>query len=355
MDKLMKDSIENKPDPNKLLEWYDYNARAMPWRVPPEKRLKGVLPNPYHVWLSEIMLQQTTVASVKSYFIKFITKWPTIFDLANARDEEIMGAWAGLGYYARARNLLKCARVIVKESDGEFPKTSEALLKLPGVGPYTAAAIASIAYDIPETVVDGNVERVISRIFNIHTKLPKAKKELAFLAKQLTPKIRSGDYAQAIMDLGATICKPTSPKCNICPWVYYCVSNKAGTSEYLPRKFKKPIKQKRYGIVYFVERVDGAILTEVRPANGLLGGMLSLPSSEWGTSFTEDPPIEGTWELKNGLIKHTFTHFLLNLRIMHTTSDLNQPPKRGKFLSLDEFNPNNLPTVMKKVWKLIKY
>ena len=240
----MKDSIENKPDPNKLLEWYDYNARAMPWRVPPEKRLKGVLPNPYHVWLSEIMLQQTTVASVKSYFIKFITKWPTIFDLANARDEEIMGAWAGLGYYARARNLLKCARVIVKESDGEFPKTSEALLKLPGVGPYTAAAIASIAYDIPETVVDGNVERVISRIFNIHTKLPKAKKELAFLAKQLTPTIRSGDYAQAIMDLGATICKPTSPKCNICPWVYYCVSNKAGTSEYLPRKFKKTNKTK---------------------------------------------------------------------------------------------------------------
>ena len=161
MDKLMKDSIENKPDPNKLLEWYDYNARAMPWRVPPEKRLKGVLPNPYHVWLSEIMLQQTTVASVKSYFIKFTTKWPTIFDLANAKDEEIMGAWAGLGYYARARNLLKCARVIVKESDGEFPKASEALLKLPGVGPYTAAAIASIAYDIPETVVDGNVERVI--------------------------------------------------------------------------------------------------------------------------------------------------------------------------------------------------
>jgi A/G-specific adenine glycosylase len=235
----MQISIENKPDPNKLLDWYDCNAREMPWRIAPKNRLAGTQPNPYHVWLSEIMLQQTTVASVKPYFTKFTKKWPTIFDLANAKDDEVMGAWAGLGYYARARNLLKCARLIAKNKSGKFPEEMEALLKLPGIGPYTASAISSIAYDNPETVVDGNVERVISRIFNVHTELPKAKKELSVLAKQLTPKLRSGDYAQAIMDLGATICKPKIPNCDICPWVNHCISKRAGTSVYLPRKIKK--------------------------------------------------------------------------------------------------------------------
>tara|TARA_B100000900_G_scaffold164100_1_gene139348 strand:+ start:164 stop:1225 length:1062 start_codon:yes stop_codon:yes gene_type:complete len=351
----MQTSIENKPDPNKLLDWYDYNAREMPWRIAPKERVSGIRPNPYHVWLSEIMLQQTTVASVKPYFTKFTTKWPTIFDLANAKDEEVMGAWAGLGYYARARNLLKCARLIAIEKSGEFPQAFDALLKLPGIGPYTASAIASIAYDIPETVVDGNVERVISRIFNIHTELPKAKKELSFLAKQLTPKMRSGDYAQAIMDLGATICKPKIPNCEICPWVNHCISKKAGTSKYLPRKVKKTKKPIRYGIAYFVERADGAILTEIREPNGLLGGMLSLPSSEWGDFFRDDPPIDGDWEIKNNLVKHTFTHFDLNLKVMHVNVAREQTPKRGKFLNPDEFDPNNLPTVMKKVWKSIKY
>ena len=351
----MRTSIENKPDPNKLLDWYDYNAREMPWRIGPKKRLSGIRPNPYHVWLSEIMLQQTTVASVKPYFTKFTTKWPTIFDLANAKDEEVMGAWAGLGYYARARNLLKCARLIAKEKSGKFPQAFDALLKLPGVGPYTASAIASIAYDIPETVVDGNVERVISRIFDVHTELPKAKKELSFLAKQLTPKIRSGDYAQAIMDLGATICKPKAPSCDICPWENYCEAKKAGTSKYLPRKVKKTKKPTRYGVAYFVERADGAILTEIRQPIGLLGGMLSLPSSEWGDFFRDDPPIDGDWEIKNNLVKHTFTHFDLNLKVMHVNVAREQTPKRGKFLTPDEFDPNNLPTVMKKVWKSVKY
>ena len=351
----MQPSIKNKPDPNKLLNWYDYNAREMPWRITPKKRLSGIRPNPYHVWLSEIMLQQTTVTSVKPYFKKFTTKWPTIFDLANAKDEEVMGAWAGLGYYARARNLLKCARLIAEEKNGKFPQAFDALIKLPGVGPYTASAISSIAYDIPETVVDGNVERVMSRIFNVHTELPKAKKELSFLAKQLTPKLRSGDYAQAIMDLGATVCKPKIPSCNVCPWMKHCVSRKAGTSRYLPRKVKKEKKPTRFGIAYFVERVDGAILTEIRQENGLLGGMLSLPSSVWGDNFQDDPPITGEWKTKNNPITHTFTHFDLQLKVMHATAKLDETPNRGKFLALDEFDPNNLPTVMKKVWESIKY
>ena len=351
----MQISIENKPDPNKLLDWYDCNAREMPWRIAPKNRLAGIQPNPYHVWLSEIMLQQTTVASVKPYFTKFTKKWPTIFDLANAKDDEVMGAWAGLGYYARARNLLKCARLIAKNKSGKFPEEMEALLKLPGIGPYTASAISSIAYDNPETVVDGNVERVISRIFNVHTELPKAKKELSVLAKQLTPKLRSGDYAQAIMDLGATICKPKIPNCDICPWVNHCISKRAGTSVYLPRKIKKAKKPIRYGIAYFVERVDGAILTEIRPPNGLLGGMLSLPCSLWGDTFQDDPPMEGNWKLKNNVVKHTFTHFNLNLKVMHITTNLEQAPKRGEFLKPDDFDPNNLPTVMKKVWQSIKY
>lgn len=351
----MQISIENKPDPNKLLDWYDSNAREMPWRIAPKKRLAGIKPDPYHVWLSEIMLQQTTVASVKPYFVKFTTKWPTIQDLANAKDEDVMGAWAGLGYYARARNLLKCARLVANEKDGKFPEANEALLKLPGVGPYTAAAISSIAYDNPETVVDGNVERVISRIFNVHTELPKAKKELSILAKQLTPEFRSGDYAQAIMDLGATVCKPKIPQCDICPWANHCISKRKGTSKYLPRKLGKTKKPTRYGIAYFVERVDGAILTEIRPPNGLLGGMLSLPSSEWGDTFHDNPPIDGDWEIKNDLVKHAFTHFDLNLKVMHVTTNLEQVPRRGKFLGPDELDSNNLPTVMKKVWKSIKY
>ena len=297
------------------------------------------------------MLQQTTVASVKPYFTKFTKKWPTIFDLANAKDDEVMGAWAGLGYYARARNLLKCARLIAKNKSGKFPEEMEALLKLPGIGPYTASAISSIAYDNPETVVDGNVERVISRIFNVHTELPKAKKELSVLAKQLTPKLRSGDYAQAIMDLGATICKPKIPNCDICPWVNHCISKKAGTSNYLPRKRKKEKKPIRYGIAYFVERVDGAILTEIRPSNGLLGGMLSLPCSLWGDTFQDDPPMEGNWKIKNNVVKHTFTHFNLNLKVMHITANLEQAPKRGEFLKPDDFEQNNLPIIIKKVWK----
>jgi A/G-specific adenine glycosylase len=201
-----------------LLDWYDTHARKMPWRVDPAARKAGVMPDPYAVWMSEIMLQQTTVATVRSYFERFQTRWPTVADLAAAKDADVMGEWAGLGYYARARNLLKCARVVVDEHDGAFPADHAALLKLPGIGPYTAAAVSSIAFDLPFTVLDGNVERVMARLYDIHTPLPSAKPELMEKASALTPDQRPGDYAQAVMDLGATICSPKSPACGICPW-----------------------------------------------------------------------------------------------------------------------------------------
>ncbi|MDJ0821833.1 MAG: A/G-specific adenine glycosylase, partial [Paracoccaceae bacterium] len=222
-----------------LLEWYDRHARVMPWRVGPEARAGGQRPDPYRVWLSEIMLQQTTVAAVKSYFEAFTARWPSVSDLAAAEDGDVMAAWAGLGYYARARNLLKCARVVTSEHGGQFPDSYDALLKLPGIGPYTAAAISAIAFDRPETVVDGNVERVMARLHDEHTPLPTAKPVLTAMAQALTPADRPGDYAQAVMDLGATICTPRNPACGLCPWRPGCAAWAAGTAVELPRKLPK--------------------------------------------------------------------------------------------------------------------
>ena len=201
-----------------LLAWYDRHARTMPWRVPPEERKAGVKPDPYRVWLSEVMLQQTTVAAVRDYFRRFTDRWPTVADLAAADDSAVMGEWAGLGYYARARNLLACARAVVRDHGGAFPTTREGLLTLPGIGPYTASAIAAIAHDEAATVVDGNVERVMARLWRVEEPLPGAKAALTRLAERLTPMVRPGDYAQAVMDLGATICTPRNPACGICPW-----------------------------------------------------------------------------------------------------------------------------------------
>ena len=233
--------MRDRPNAADLLEWYDRNARKLPWRVSPPDRANGTVPDPYRVWLSEIMLQQTTVAAVKDYFHRFTTRWPTVDSLAAARDDDVMGAWAGLGYYARARNLLKCARAVASEHDGRFPHTVEGLLTLPGIGPYTAAAIAAIAFDRPATVVDGNVERVMARVFEVFTPLPAAKPELTGLAASVTPDTRPGDYAQAVMDLGATICTPRNPACGICPWRSPCIARQNGTAADLPRKTpKKP-------------------------------------------------------------------------------------------------------------------
>ena len=346
----MRDDIASET----LLEWYDRHARVLPWRVPPADRKAGVQPDPYRVWLSEIMLQQTTVAAVRDYFHRFTALWPTVEALANADDARVMGEWAGLGYYARARNLLKCARTVQKELGGAFPDTVEALRKLPGIGPYTAGAIAAIAFDRPAVVVDGNVERVVARLFDIHTPLPAAKPELTEKAEILTPAKRPGDYAQAVMDLGATICTPRNPACGICPWRTPCVARQNGTTADLPKKTPKKPKPTRHGVVYIARRVDGAILLERRPDKGLLGGMLGWPGSDWseGAPSAHQPPIHAEWKTLNGEARHTFTHFHLRLTVKTALVPMDRTPEQGEFIAADAFSSKDLPTVMRKALDL---
>lgn len=339
-------------DAKDLLDWYDHNARVLPWRVSPSDRTCGVRPDPYRVWLSEIMLQQTTVAAVKSFYEAFTSRWPTVTDLAAARDEDVMAAWAGLGYYARARNLLKCARAVAGDHGGRFPADHAALLGLPGIGPYTAAAVAAIAFDLPETVVDGNVERVMSRLHNDDTPLPKAKPVFTEHARALTPQERPGDYAQAVMDLGATICTPRKPACGLCPWRRGCAAWLAGTATELPRKVPKQRKPTRLGIAYLVRRVDGAWLLERRPEKGLLGGMLGWPGSDWSDSPAEAPPIRAEWKALNGEARHTFTHFHLRLTVKTALVPMERQPQRGAFIPVEDFDRAALPTVMRKVFDL---
>ncbi len=335
-----------------LLDWYDGHARTMPWRTSPADRKARVLPDPYTVWLSEVMLQQTTVAAVRDYHRKFTGLWPRIGDLARADDADVMAAWAGLGYYARARNLLKCARAVVADHDGQFPQSYDTLLTLPGIGPYTAAAIAAIAFDQPCTVVDGNVERVMARLHDIHTPLPGAKPELTAKAADLTPQERPGDYAQAVMDLGATICTPRNPACGICPWRNPCAARVAGTASDLPRKTPKKKTPTRYGIAYVARRADGAWLLETRPEKGLLGGMLGWPGSDWNDAPEAAPPLDADWALLGEEARHTFTHFHLRLQIMTAKVPQDVRPARGDFMAQSRFQPAALPTVMRKVYDL---
>lgn len=330
----------------RLLGWYDGHARVMPWRVGPEDRRRGVLPDPYHVWLSEVMLQQTTVAAVREYFRRFVARWPTVADLAAAEDAVVMGEWAGLGYYARARNLLACARAVVRDHAGRFPDTVDGLRALPGVGPYTAAAVAAIAFDRPAVVVDGNVERVCARLFAVEAPMPGAKAELVRLAGLLTPEARPGDHAQAMMDLGATICSPRKPACGICPLMASCGARAAGIAADLPRKAAKPAKPVRQGVVWVAMRADGAVLVESRRPKGLLGGMLGFPGDGWdGAGGTA--PMGADWQLA-GEVRHTFTHFHLVLQVMVARTAAN--PERGEFLTT--FRPDDLPTLMRKAWQV---
>ena len=333
--------------PETLLNWYDRNARIMPWRISPADRAKGIRPDPYRVWLSEVMLQQTTVAAVRAYFHRFTMRWPTVQALAAAADADVMGEWAGLGYYARARNLLACARAVVTQHNARFPNTSAALQTLPGIGPYTAAAIASIAFDEPATVVDGNVERVIARLYNHQSPLPAAKPALTALAAILTPAIRPGDYAQAVMDLGATICTPRNPACALCPWSNPCEARAIGTQTELPRKAPKPTKPTRTGTLWLARHSDGTWLTETRPERGLLGGMIGFPGTNWDGAGGPEP-LAADWT-RLGEVRHTFTHFHLILDVMLAETTATPTPTRGTSAPI---RPSDLPTLMRKAYDL---
>lgn len=346
----MRDLTDPSQLSDELLAWYDLHARQLPWRRPPGAAEPS---DPYRVWLSEVMLQQTTVAAVTKYFHRFTDLWPRVTDLATAEDAQVMGEWAGLGYYARARNLLKCARVVAAEHGGRFPQSRDGLLALPGIGPYTAAAIAAIAFDQPETVVDGNVERVMARLFAIETPLPAAKPELTAQAAALTPEMRPGDYAQAVMDLGATICTPRSPACGICPLNAPCQARAAGIAASLPKKTPKKPKPIRQGRAYIGRRADGAWLLETRPDKGLLGGMLGWPGSDWAETLPPStPPCPGPWRAIPGEVRHTFTHFHLRLEIHIAHLPQDAAPGRGEFLPKPRFSPAALPTIMRKAFDL---
>lgn len=326
-----------------LLDWYDRHARILPWRVRPGHGRA----DPYRVWLSEVMLQQTTVAAVKDYFLRFTALWPTVEDLAAAEDARVMAEWAGLGYYARARNLLACARIVAAR--GGFPDTRDGLRALPGIGAYTSAAIAAIAFEQPETVVDGNVERVVSRLFAVPSPLPAAKPELTTLAETLTPRERPGDFAQAMMDLGATICTPRSPACGICPLIRDCDAYAAGIASDLPRKSPKAARPARSGIVWIARKGD-ALLLEERPASGLLGGTLAFPSAGWDGRDLP-PPGPADWS-EIGEVRHVFTHFSLTMRVM--LGELSGQPERGRLVPLRHIDRKALPGLMRKVWDLAR-
>ncbi|WP_417258679.1 A/G-specific adenine glycosylase [Celeribacter sp.] len=345
----MRDELKCIEIADTLLAWYDTHARDLPWRVSPQDRANGVTPDPYRVWLSEIMLQQTTVAAVKSYFERFTALWPTVQDLAAAPDDAVMAEWAGLGYYARARNLLKCARVIVADHGGVFPNDHATLLTLPGIGPYTASALSAIAFDAPETILDGNVERVMSRLYRVETPLPTSKPELMALATRLTPKHRAGDYAQAVMDLGATVCTPKSPSCGICPLSENCRARREGVAADLPKKLPKKPKPVRLGHIYVSRTAAKEWVLETRPEKGLLGGMLGWPTSEWSDAPSDRPPFDAEWQ-DIGAIRHTFTHFHLILRV-HVSHPVTAP-QHAVLLHHSDFRPSDLPTLMRKAFDL---
>ena len=328
----------------RLLDWYDAHARDLPWRVPPGSNAR---PDPYRVWLSEVMLQQTTVAAVRGHYARFTERWPDVHALAKAEDGDVMAAWAGLGYYARARNLLACARAVSRERGGAFPDTEDGLRALPGIGAYTAAAVAAIAHGRPAVVVDGNVERVMARLRAIETPLPAARPALRAAAAALTPDLRPGDYAQAVMDLGATVCTPRAPSCLLCPWSDACAARAGGMAASLPRRAPKAARPERSGHVHVARRGDAWLLEE-RPPRGLLGGMTAFPA-DWADAPC-DPvrPVAGPWR-PIGEVRHGFTHFDLTLTVWTAEVPRDATPSRGAFGALD---PQALPTLFRKAHAL---
>ena len=342
------------PDGADLLAWYDRHRRSLPWRA-----LPGETPDPYRVWLSEIMLQQTTVKAVVPYFARFVARWPDVRALAAAPLDHVLRLWAGLGYYARARHLHACARAVVERYDGRFPAQPAELATLPGIGAYTAAAIAAIAFDARAAAVDGNVERVLARLFAVEEELPAAKAEIRRCAERLMPLERAGDFAQALMDLGATICTPKKPACSLCPWPHACAARRRGDPQAFPRKAPRTGGRLRRGAAFVVVRGGGRVLVRSRPPRGLLGGMTEVPTTEWMHDFEERdalvaaPALSGaraTWRRLPGVVTHVFTHFPLELAVYAADVPAStRAPAGMRWAALAELAGEALPNLMRKV------
>lgn len=333
----------------RLLGWYDGHARALPWRA-----VAGEVADPYRVWLSEIMLQQTTVATVRARFAAFTARWPTLAALAAADEAEVMAAWAGLGYYARARNLIACARTLVADHAGLFPSDETALRALPGIGDYTAAAIAAIAFGKHAVVVDANVERVVARLFAVESALPAARAAIRGYAASITPQARAGDFAQAMMDLASSHCRPKSADCDACPLRAPCAAAATGAPERYPAKTAKPPKPQRFGTAFWLERGDQVLLVR-RPARGLLGGMRALPTGPWQESppgLCDAPVPQIAWTLASGAIRHVFTHFRLELALAIAATDGHSEVQGGEWWPIAEVESAGLPTVFAKAARI---
>ena len=339
-----------------VLAWYDREKRELPWRTEANEQ-----PDPYRIWLSEIMLQQTTIKAVLPRYAGFLRRWPDIEALAGAELGEVLAAWAGLGYYARARNLHACARAVAEQHGGRFPASEAGLRQLPGIGDYTAAAVASIAFGLRATPVDGNIERVVARLFAVTTPLPGAKGEIRALAETLTPADRPGDFAQSLMDLGATICTPRRPACGLCPVRPECSGLAEGLAEALPYREEKAARPVRRGAAFVAIRSDGAVLLRERPLRGLLGGMLEAPSSPWGeaepngNSLRDHAPLKAKWLKVPGRVEHIFTHFHLELSVYRAEVGRDAVPKRAampeccRFVARRDLAGAALPSVMRKI------
>ena len=350
--KTQKKKSEDADDAQRLIAWYDIHRRALPWRA-----RKGTRADPYCVWLSEIMLQQTTVQAVGKYYVKFLKNWPTVRDLAAAPLDDVLTAWAGLGYYARARNLHAAAKTVADEHGGRFPRDFEGLRALPGVGDYTAGAIAAIAYDLPYAAMDANAERVIARRFAIGEPLPKSKPAMRAALQSLVPAKRAGDFAQALMDLGSAICTPKKPACSSCPWLDACAARIRGIQEQLPVKAPKMVRPLRRGAAFVARDASGAVLLVKRPEKGLLGGMMQPPLGPWGEEFPSreeamrQAPFKAAWKKRPGIVRHGFTHFELEIEVY--VAEFETAPQSSPGMAtgawVDDLSAVALPTVMRKI------
>jgi A/G-specific adenine glycosylase len=336
-----------------LLDWYDRHRRVLPWRA-----TAGVTPDPYRVWLSEIMLQQTTVTAVAPYFARFLARWPTVQALAAAPLDDVLKAWAGLGYYARARNMHACAKAVVEVHGGAFPASETGLAELPGIGPYTAAAIAAIAFEARAAAVDGNVERVVARLYALEEELPAVKPRIRSLAARLVPRQRCGDFAQAMMDLGATVCTPKRPACAICPWMQACEGCRRGDAASFPRRVPKRTGALRRGAAFVLLCADGSLLVRTRAPRGLLGGMTEVPTTAWTADFDEQDALREAplsrarprWRRVAGSVSHVFTHFPLELVVYRAQLGAGtRPPKGTRWIALADIGGEALPSLMRKV------